>query len=276
MLLLQGRTKSLVPLHIFPAITGVLCIHSANEGKISWEGKTMIGIYKITNLTNGNSYIGQSIDIEQRLKQHFRNAFNTHTHTFHYPLSRAIRKYGVDNFKTEILENTSVEELTLKEQYWIDYYNTLTKGYNQHPAENAHRYENSNFAVLTNSQIEIITDLLKNTNLLMSYIAEQFGVSGSTIEDINKGRRWAREIDYPIRTKAKSMAHQGEYQNTAVLTSEDVYSIRNRYVNETLDEIFVDYSNKISFSGFKKVCYGVTWKHIPCYKKREKIWVFPK
>ena len=30
----------------------------------------MIGIYKITNLVDGNAYIGQSIQIEERFKEH--------------------------------------------------------------------------------------------------------------------------------------------------------------------------------------------------------------
>ena len=32
----------------------------------------MIGIYKIENKVNGKVYIGQSIDIETRIKRHFR------------------------------------------------------------------------------------------------------------------------------------------------------------------------------------------------------------
>ena len=34
------------------------------------------GIYKITNLTNGMVYIGSSINIEIRLKHHFRELKN--------------------------------------------------------------------------------------------------------------------------------------------------------------------------------------------------------
>lgn len=236
----------------------------------------MIGIYKITNLTNDKAYIGQSIRIKDRVNQHFRNAFNSKTHTYEYPLYRAIRKYGSENFKWEVLEECLVEELTEKESGWIKKYQTLSNGYNQEEPKDSKKYENSNFSILTNLQVNEIIDLLRNTNLLMSYIGESYGVSGSTIEDINKGRRWTQNIEYPIRKNAKSVSHQGQYQNTAILTSEDVYMIRKRYEFETLPEIFEDYKEKISFSAFKKVCYGVTWKHIPCYKKREGIWVYPK
>jgi hypothetical protein len=237
----------------------------------------MIGIYRIVNKNNNRSYIGQSINIKMRVNQHFRNAFNANTHTYNYPISRAIRKYPREDFEIETLETTTLENLTEREQYWINYYNTLENGYNQENAVDAKRGENCNLSILTQEQVNQIIDLIKNTNLLMSYIAEDFGVSGSAIEEINKGRSWVKDgIDYPIRKNAKSFSHQGEYQNTAVLTSEEVWSIRNRYVTESLPEIFEDYKEKISSSGFKKVCYGVTWKHIPCYRKREKIWVYPK
>ena len=36
----------------------------------------MIGIYKITNNINGKIYIGQSIDIKERWKQHLYKAYN--------------------------------------------------------------------------------------------------------------------------------------------------------------------------------------------------------
>lgn len=81
----------------------------------------------------------------------------------------------------------------------------------------------------------------------MSAIAEHYEVSGSCIEDINKGRRWTKDnISYPIRKNSKSLAHQGENQNTAVLTEEDVFNIRRRYVHEEINSIFEDYKHKIS------------------------------
>ena len=36
----------------------------------------MIGIYKITNIINGKTYIGQSVNIEKKFKTHKTNAFN--------------------------------------------------------------------------------------------------------------------------------------------------------------------------------------------------------
>lgn len=93
----------------------------------------------------------------------------------------------------------------------------------------------------------------------MSEIAEIYSISGSAIEDINKGRRWTSEKEiYPIRPDAKKIARRGQNQNGSIFTKEDVLIIRNRFVEEDIKMIFEDYKDKIAFSGFKKVVYGVT------------------
>ena len=83
----------------------------------------MIGIYKITNKLNGKVYIGQSVDIETRWKQHIYSTQNSAIHL-------AICKYGKDNFNFEVVEQTSIEELNEREKYWINYYNSVNNGYN--------------------------------------------------------------------------------------------------------------------------------------------------
>ena len=92
----------------------------------------MIGIYKITNLINNKIYIGQSVDIMRRFGDHKRFAINKNSKEYNTPLHRAIRKYGIENFNIENIEECNCEELDDKEKFWISYYdasNTL-KGYN--------------------------------------------------------------------------------------------------------------------------------------------------
>lgn len=87
-------------------------------------------IYKITNTVNNKIYIGQSIrPIEQRFKRHINDAINNNLDT-HF--ARAIRKYGRDKFIIEQIDvASSQDELNKKEQYWIKYYDTINKGYNE-------------------------------------------------------------------------------------------------------------------------------------------------
>lgn len=85
----------------------------------------MIGIYKIENLINGKKYIGQSVDVHARLLDHKRvNERPLSTVQHKYPLYRALKKYGLENFSYELIEECKKEELDDKEIYWIAYYHT--------------------------------------------------------------------------------------------------------------------------------------------------------
>lgn len=87
----------------------------------------MIGIYKITNKINQKSYIGQSINVERRLKSHKSNYKNKNNKT---DLYLEMRKYGIENFTFEILKECSKEELNFYEEKFICYFDTFNNGYN--------------------------------------------------------------------------------------------------------------------------------------------------
>lgn len=90
----------------------------------------MIGIYKITNQVNGKVYIGQSIHINHRWSQHKNEAKNDRCNTLLY---NAMKKYGIDNFSFEIIEECLPEQLNEREVYWISQYNSFQEGYNMTP-----------------------------------------------------------------------------------------------------------------------------------------------
>lgn len=83
-------------------------------------------IYKITNIINNKVYIGQTTKtVEARWKQHKRNSVSKK-----YALYYAMRKYGIDNFKIETLEQCNNKDLDEKEIEWIAFYNSYREGYN--------------------------------------------------------------------------------------------------------------------------------------------------
>lgn len=98
-----------------------------NEQEIE---RIMYKCYKITNLINGKIYIGQTKKtLEQRLRTHWYSANKGSTYTLH----KAIRKYGIENFKIELLfEFTTRLECDIKEIELIAENNSINKkiGYN--------------------------------------------------------------------------------------------------------------------------------------------------
>lgn len=86
-------------------------------------------IYKITNLMNNKVYIGYSKDVPQRMRQH--KILSSKDKPKHH-LHRAIKKYGWENFLSEIIFCSKDKEYTLKEMepYFILEYKTLTESYN--------------------------------------------------------------------------------------------------------------------------------------------------
>ena len=88
----------------------------------------MIGIYKITNTKNEKSYVGQSLNIEERWRQH-QQAIKTSDKSW-YPLARQ-ESDGIDDFTFSVLQECKKEELDELEDYWIDYYKSYLNGYNQ-------------------------------------------------------------------------------------------------------------------------------------------------
>lgn len=66
------------------------------------SNQVISGIYKIENLINHKVYIGQSINIFRRWKDHMRNLKNNkQTHLY-----LAMKKYGIENFSFEIIKET--------------------------------------------------------------------------------------------------------------------------------------------------------------------------
>lgn len=77
-------------------------------------------IYVYTNKINGHQYIGQTNNLQKRYNGHKSDSFNTNSHSYNYPLHAAIRKYGIENFAFEVIEEVATEEeANEKERYWI-------------------------------------------------------------------------------------------------------------------------------------------------------------
>jgi len=101
--------------------------------------KKTSGIYKITNDRTGETYIGQSKNIERRIKSH-ENELRQGTH--HNRGMQADYLNG-DTFTYTVLEQTSPNRQTLhqKEENYISQYNSFNEGYNQTPGGQYDKYK---------------------------------------------------------------------------------------------------------------------------------------
>ena len=82
----------------------------------------MTGIYIIKN-KKGECYIGESLDIEKRFKQHKIVQKKT-------KLGLSFLKYGIENHSFEVLEYCKAEDLYRKERYYIKKYDSFNRGLN--------------------------------------------------------------------------------------------------------------------------------------------------
>lgn len=93
----------------------------------------MYQIYKITNQKNGMVYIGSSIEVERRWRQHKEASINEKDHHYNYPLMIAFREFGIANFTFEVIDTLPDYQTMIKAEHdWIVKENCVVpNGYNQ-------------------------------------------------------------------------------------------------------------------------------------------------
>lgn len=100
------------------------------------------GIYIIKNNINNKVYIGQSININKRIQEHFWKSTCQKDISYNSVLHNAIRKYGKEHFYWEVLEECEPNLLDEREKIYIEQYNSISPyGYNILPGGQQHRIE---------------------------------------------------------------------------------------------------------------------------------------
>ncbi|MGN1124939.1 MAG: GIY-YIG nuclease family protein [Candidatus Gastranaerophilaceae bacterium] len=87
-----------------------------------------IGIYIIRNVVNNKCYIGQSQNIETRIREHKYLLRNNKYGNL--KIQNAWNKYGEDNFVFEVIEECMIDELDELEIFYIKKYDSHYNGYN--------------------------------------------------------------------------------------------------------------------------------------------------
>lgn len=98
-------------------------------GRVLGKNAERSGIYKITNLKNQMCYIGQSVNIKNRWRQHCKRGIRADNIT-NNRLYDAMWTEGLENFTFQVVEFCDKAKLTEREKFYIDFFQAKEYGYN--------------------------------------------------------------------------------------------------------------------------------------------------
>lgn len=163
------------------------------------------GVYKITLKQDGRVYIGSSVDIEDR--------WRIHKQRNNQIICKAIKKYGIDAFDWQILEEVPPENLLEREQYFLDCYQPFVdngKGFN---------LSKEAYSVYGIKRSQETKDKMKKSSLTRKdddkhFIGCRAGVKLSEehkqkLSDAMKGKTWKEDNE---RIKKHKEARKGKKQ----------------------------------------------------------------
>jgi len=195
------------------------------------------GIYKIS--CGEKFYIGSSKNIEKRWKRHIDD-LNKNKH-INIKLQRVFNKYGLDNFKFEVIELCKVKELLITEQKYLKSIlpfneNVLNISTGASGGDN-----------LTNNpkRIDIINRIKESVNYNISNMTtkgkkEKWGKIGKL--NPNYGNRWSDKMKLDFSNYQKSNLKNG-LRNRFGKTNTELYG----------EEISKRISEKLSFLASQRI-----------------------
>lgn len=221
-------------------------------------------IYKLTCTITGKVYIGKTIDINRRMAQHSKI-----TSKYSHHLANAIKKYGIDNFKEEIIFEVEAEDravlnttLSNAEKLYIEQYDSYRNGYSGfHWLESSKKKLSESLKKFFESakgkaQIEHIISCIKNRE-----------VSKETREKIGKGNKGKKMLE---EAKIKIRKYNAFSKYVPVLQYDLNNNLLNRFnsITDAAKNIDKDTSHIVSCcKGRRKTAYGFIWK----YEEKEVI-----
>ena len=213
----------------------------------------MAYIYQITNDINQKIYIGKTeFSIEKRFKEHCWDAFRERNEK--RPLYNAMRKYGIEHFHIELIEETDSPEE--REIYWIEEKQSFKNGYNATIGGDGRKYIDYDLVVKTYQDlqnIKLVAKQLHHDESTISKILKEKNI------DIKSSVEWMRE------NRGKKV---GQYDlddnfiqsfNSRGLASK--YLIDNHYTTSTAIDAVAGRIGQVC-NGKRKTAYGFKWKSL--------------
>ena len=227
-------------------------------------------IYKLTCTITGKVYVGKTIDINRRMMQHSKI-----TPKYSHHLANAIKKYGIDNFKEEIIFEVEAEDravlnaaLSNAEKSYIKQYDSYRNGYNSTiGGEGTNRFHwlESSKKKISESMKKFFKSAKGKAQIKHTiFCNKNREISKETRERIgrgNKGKRMPEEAKIKIRNYQLVNACS---KYIPVLQYDLDNSLLNRFnsITDAAKSINKDTSHIVSCcKGRRKTAYGFIWKY---------------
>ena len=207
----------------------------------------MAYIYKITNDINNKVYIGKTeFSIEKRFKEHCQDAFRDRNEK--RPLYSAMRKYGIEHFHIELIEETDNPEE--REIYWIEALKTFKLGYNATKGGDGRKYIDYDLVISTYKEVG---NMRKTAEILNIDFSSVFNIlHNKNIEIIPTQQVLSKAVamieNEEIKKVFSSAIEAGKYIVEIGVSKADPVGVKSHIVQVC--------------NGKRKTAYGYKWKYI--------------
>lgn len=215
-------------------------------------------IYCYTNQINQHKYVGQTNNLNRRIREHKSCAYNPQSSSYNTLFHQKIREYGINNFSIEVLEklyNVSQDYVNERETFWIkdkQSFRGTGLGYNSDYGGNK-----KISSILSEEQIRDIKEKIRS-GVAYFDIEDEYNISATFISGINHGTYFFDDKEnYPLYQYYKQ--------------DSDYDELIDLLVNSSLRMSDIAKQLNIGYSTVKKINAGTLRKGLyPTYPIRSK------
>lgn len=203
----------------------------------------MAYIYRIVNDINNKIYIGKTeFSIEKRWEEHCRDYLKKRNEK--RPLYSAMKKYGINHFFIEKIEETDFPEE--RERYWIERYDSFKYGYNATIGGDGKKYLDYDLIYRTYLDNKSIKKTAQLCNCGLDSVKKILFQKGLTNDDIKENCRINS-----LKPIAKLDKNTGEILEvfSSITEAELKYPNTNKHISSVC-------------KGKRKSCGGFGWKYL--------------
>jgi hypothetical protein len=204
----------------------ILDITSSDKNKYFRKNSKHGVIYKITNLINGEFYIGSSTNLYKRYYTHLNDMRNQRKTCVR--LNRAVNKYGEDNFKFQIIARCPMEYVIRLEQWFIS---------NSYPQYNIAKIAGSNLGIKRSQEVKLERSIIQKKNW----------------DDVEYRKHHLEKL-------SENWKH-GSNHKGAKIDESKVIKIKI-LLKECVSSVNISNELKVSLYIVKDIKRGKTWKHV--------------